>query len=298
MRRGVKQRLGCATRWAMSALLAGAVALALGGCAAPGVRYYSLAGIPPGAAPLTAPVGPGIGAAAGTGTGTGAKPAGTPALYFEIAPVGVPERLARPQMVVRTESRDERDSATTQVEVFEQQRWASSFDSELRDAFAAAVAARSGGIDVTRGGRLPGEPVFRIAISVRHFEAILDRQVDAGFGWTITRSDDTRNAVCQVSVSQPVGRGIDELVQGVQQSVAVAADRIAGQLEQLKARGAAACEPAARAGDQRSENSAQLPGHCGLDWFGPPFAGSSLGASVNMRSSATLPCVASHWRTT
>lgn len=199
-----------------------ATALGLAACAAPPVRYYSLAGSP-------------AGQAGGPSAGSGAAAP----IHLEVAPVGVPERLARPQMVIRN------GGDSTQVQVLEQQRWSSSFDSELRDAFGNAIAARSGAVDVTRGGRLPGHPVYRIAIRVQRFEATLGRQVDARFGWTITRSDDSRNAICQVAVSAPAGPGLDDLVQGVQQVVAEAADRIAGQVLQLQATGAAACGPGA-----------------------------------------------------
>jgi len=177
-------------------------------------------------------------------------------VHIEVAPVGVPERLARPQMVIRNDSDDpdsnrrgggrgDSDGASTRVQVLEQHRWTSAFDSELRDAFAGAISTRAGAVDVTRGGRLPGQPVYRVAIRVRYLDAILDRQVDAGFGWTITRSDDSRSAICHAAVSQPIGAGMDELVQGIQQTVAAAAHRIAAQISQLQANGSATCEPVA-----------------------------------------------------
>ena len=210
-----------------------AAALAVVACAAPAVRYYSLAGAPvTRAAPVVAARGP-AGAA-------GAVGAVQSQIHLDVGPVGVPERLARPQMVVRSN-----DSGSTQVRVLEQQRWTSTFDSELRDAFGGAIAARAGAVDVTRGGRLPGHPVYRIAIRLQHFEAILDDRVEARFGWTITRSDDSRSAICQASVAAPGGKGLDELVQGVQEVVAGAADRIAAQVVQLQATGKANCDSSA-----------------------------------------------------
>ncbi len=202
-----------------------AIALVLAACTAPPVRYYSLAGVP------NAP------AAAGRPAGNAAA---RPQIHIDVGPVGVPERLARPQLVVRGNGSDE---ASTRITVLEQQRWSSSFDSELRDAFGSAIAARAGAVDVTRGGRLPGHPVYRVAIRIQHFEAIVDDRVDARVGWTITRSDDTRNAICQAAVSAPAGKGIDDLVQGVQEVVALASDRIAGQLLELQAAGRASCPP-------------------------------------------------------
>ncbi len=185
------------------------VGLVLVACASTPVRYYTLANsLQPPAVPLQL----------------------KPTIHFEMAPVGVPERLARPQMVVREDA----DASSTSVKVLEQQRWTSPFDSELRDAFGVAIAARLGAVDVTRGGHLPGHPVYRIAVQVRQFEATLGKEVDARFGWTITRSDDDRNAVCQALASQPVAAGMDELVQGIQRVVAITADRIAAQIVALQ----------------------------------------------------------------
>jgi uncharacterized lipoprotein YmbA len=89
--------------------------------------------------------------------------------------------------------------------------------------------------------------VYRVAIRVQHFEAIVDDRVDARVGWTITRSDDTRNAICHAAVSAPAGKAIDGLVQGVQEVVAQASERIAGQLLELQASGRATCPPGASA---------------------------------------------------
>jgi uncharacterized lipoprotein YmbA len=205
--------------------------LLVGACAAPPVSYYSLATTP---LVPSVPMVPAAAAIAGAG-----NPA--PAVHLEVAPVGVPERLARPQMVIRSPPADGVTGAGTRVEVLEQQRWTSSFDSELRDAFAVAIADRAGALDVTRGGRLPGHPVYRIAIRVNHFDAVLDQQLNAGFGWTITRSDDSRNAVCATDVAQPAGSGMNALVQAVQQAVARVAEQIALQVAQLEADGTARC---------------------------------------------------------
>jgi len=217
-------------------VLAGAAVLALGACAATPVRYYTLAG-------ASSESTPGVTPASGAGGDASV-------LLIEVAPVGVPERLARPQMLIRNAGGDAKETVGPQVDVLEQQRWTSSLDSELRDAFAGAIASRAGAVDVTRGGRLPGAPVYRIAIRVGHLDAILDRRVDAVFGWTITRSDDSRHAICEVSVSQPAGKGMDALVQSMKQVVARAAERIADQVAQLQANGSAACDSGANAGSR------------------------------------------------
>lgn len=187
--------------------LAGAAWL-LGACASPPTRYYTLA------ATAAVPVG---------GVVPAAAPAGAPPLWIELAPLAVPERLARPQLVVRSAG----EAADAQVEILEQHRWASSFENELRDALASGIAARLGALDGTKGGRPAAAPVTRIAVQLRQFDAVEGTRVDASFGWTVRRADQAA-MVCQMSLSEPVaGTGIDALAQGAQRLTAKAAATIA-----------------------------------------------------------------------
>jgi uncharacterized lipoprotein YmbA len=128
--------------------------------------------------------------------------------------------------------------------VLEQQRWSASFDRELRDAFAVAVAAQAGAVDVTHGGLPPGQPVYQVSIQLRRFDATPGAAVDAAYGWTIRRSDDDRNTLCQVSVSIPVGESMDAVVNGVQRTVVQAAEQVAAGILQLQSAGRAGCPPA------------------------------------------------------
>src|SRR5438445_5130853 len=111
-------------------------ALILTGCSTPApTRFYTLAAPPQVSTPAPAPAGK---------------------IFIEVPPIGLPERLARPQLVVRTQS--------TRVDILEQDRWSSSFNYELRDALAGGLANRLGAVDITRGGRPSGQPAYRIAI--------------------------------------------------------------------------------------------------------------------------------------
>jgi len=196
-------------------LIAGALlAVLLTACSTPVTRYYTLA--EPGAAP--------------------APRSATP-LFIELAPLAVPERLARPQMVVR-----QADAASAEVEVLEQHRWSSSFESELRDALAAGVAARLGAADSTHGGRQSGQPAWRIAVQVRQFDAVEGRRVDAALSWTLRRTGSERSAACQWSGSEPVGAGIDALAQGAQRLTARAAEAMAQHVADAQAGSLADCK--------------------------------------------------------
>jgi uncharacterized lipoprotein YmbA len=197
---------------------AAAALLLIGGCASKPTLYYTLASP----------------AAGNAGAGAAAAPA---PFSVELAPLAVPERLARPQMVVQQQN------GGVQVEVLEQHRWASSFENELRDALASGIAARLGALDVTKGGRSTGgAPVWRIAVQLRQFDMIEGARVDAGFAWTLRRSDQTRVLACQLNLSEPVSvGGIDGMAQGAQRVGAAAAAALARSVTAAAEGGAGVC---------------------------------------------------------
>ena len=164
-------------------------------------------------------------------------------VYIEVLPVTVPERLARPQLVVRSRG----SGQETQLLLLEQARWSSHFNDELRDAFAAGIADQTGAINETRGSRqaahTPGWPVYRIAIELGQFDAIVGDRVQARFGWTITRSTDGRSAACYAAISEPASGGIDGVVKGIQRMVSSTVVDVSKNLIELNTGQAATCKP-------------------------------------------------------
>lgn len=210
-----------------------ATGLALGlmwiaGCSVPTTRYYSLAQAAPG------PV-----AASPASSASSAAASASP-LFIELAPVSVPERFARPQLVVR--AKDSADGA--EVRVLEQRRWASSFENELRDALASGIASRLGAVDLTAGGRQRGQPVLRIAVRMSQFDAVLDSRIDAAFSWTVRRSDDDASGSCRIALTEAIGGNADSVAQGAQRITARLADAVAASAAALQAGKPVAC-PAA-----------------------------------------------------
>ena len=203
----------------------GASLLALG-CASAPDRYYTLA--LPSASTAAASA-----AASAAATGTGAASS----LAVEFAPVAVPERLARPQMVLRRAGED-----SAEVRVLEQHRWASSFEQELRDALSAGVAARLGAADVTRGGRAPGQSVWRVSVQLQSFDAVENGAVEAGLQWRLRRPDGGDAGACPWAARESVGAGIDALAQGAQRLTARAAQAIATQIASLQRGAVLRCE--------------------------------------------------------
>lgn len=193
----------------------------LAGCAGPEPRFYSLAA-------------PAVAADAGSRSGL-AQVRSTP-LFIDVVPVGVPDRLTRPQLVVR--SRD-----GTRMDVLELDRWTSPFNNELRDTLASGIATRLDAVDARRGGRAGTQPVYRIAVDVRQFDAVRGEGVSAAFGWTVTRSDTSAAVSCQSVFSVPAnGADTPALVAAMQQAVAAATTGIARTVDNLRAGGSAGCD--------------------------------------------------------
>jgi uncharacterized lipoprotein YmbA len=206
-------------------LLALAAAALAAGCASAPDRYYTLA------EPVAATI-PGAAGAAGA-----AGPVPASGLFIDIAPVAMPERLARPQLVV---SRTGMPGA--EVALLEQHRWTSSFESELRDALAAGIATRLGATDVTKGARLAGAPVWRVAVQLQRLDLIEDQRADAAFSWTVRRADAERGTACRWSGTEAVaGGGIEALALGARHLTGRVSTQIARHVQALQADPAAAC---------------------------------------------------------
>lgn len=207
----------------VSGLVIVAATVLTAGCASTPDRYYTLA-TPVSAASSAVP-----------NVAASAAP-----LYIELAPIALPERLARPQMLVRRQG----SSASAQIDVLEQHRWASSFENELRDALASDIASQLGAIDVTKGGRPSGSAAWRIAVQVRQFDAVENSRVDADLGWTLKRSDQQRGLTCRWSATEPVAAasGIDGLAQAAQRVTARAAAAIGRDVAALQARADSDCQ--------------------------------------------------------
>jgi len=191
-----------------------AALMVLGGCASAPVRFYSLAAPGQPAAPAAATVG------------------GKSPMFVEFAPLALPQRLARPQLVVRKADAE----TSARVEVLEDYRWASSFQYELRDALANRVAGQLGAINSTVSGRPPDQPAWRIFLQVQSFDAVLDRRIDVDLNWSVRRTDGGADAsICRWSGSEQLAPGMDALAQGAQRLTERAADAIARQLAALAA---------------------------------------------------------------
>ncbi|KAB0631234.1 hypothetical protein WT67_32120 [Burkholderia stagnalis] len=192
-------RLTRHVRGATFAACAVAAALMLAACASPPARFYTLA-------------------SADAAASTRATPANPPFL-IEVPAVGVPEQVAKNQLVVQKNG--------AQVDVLELERWASPPADEIRRALSDDLAARLGTIDVANAAHPAGVPVYRVSVDVQRFESWQAKHAAIDAVWSVRAVGTQAVMTCRTSVAEPVGSGYDALVAGHRRALGELAERIA-----------------------------------------------------------------------
>jgi uncharacterized lipoprotein YmbA len=175
---------------------------ALGGCASPPSHFYTL--------------NPGD---------TTAPALANPSLLIAVAPVDMPPQVAKSQLVVQR--------GVGQVDVLEQERWASLPGDEVRRALSGYLTQRLGTIDVYGSPYPQGVPVYRISVNVQRFESWPGSHALIDAVWSV-RSLATQNVMtCRSVLNEPVGAGYDPLVAGHRRAVEALSESIAAGVRSL-----------------------------------------------------------------
>lgn len=189
----------------------------LAGCASPEPRYYTLAT----GATATA-------AAPASGTAPAAQP-----VWIEVAPVRVPERLNRAQIVVT-------DASTGVVRLLDQSRWSAPLPDELRDALSQQLQGNLGAVDTYQQGISDVSPVFRITTEVVRLDADPGQRAGASIAWTVRRLPDGRVLGGRTEADLPAAGQVDGVVGAYRQIVATTASDIAAGVQSLRVQGGTA----------------------------------------------------------
>jgi uncharacterized lipoprotein YmbA len=208
---------------ALLTMTAGVFAVLVAGCASsPSSRFYTLGGD---AAPAAA-----------------SMPA---SFYVEVPPVDMPPQVAKNQLVVQT--------SPAQVQVLEQERWASLPADEVRRALSADLTRQLGAIDVYNTPRPDSVPVYRVKVNVQRFESWAGSQAVIDAVWSVRAVGSQAVLTCRTVAQQPVGAGYDALVAGHRKAVDQLAAEIAAGVREVSAIPA----PAAMAADGASPAKSQ-----------------------------------------
>ncbi|KVE80035.1 hypothetical protein WI99_01635 [Burkholderia cepacia] len=197
-----------------------AAALALAACSSPPARFYTLSPADAAAPVRTAPA--------------------NPAFLIEVPSVGVPEQVAKNQLVVQKNA--------AQVDVLEQERWASPPADEIRRALSDDLAAQLGTIDVANSATPPGVPVYRISVNVQRFESWPGKRAAVDAVWSVRSLATQAVMTCRTSAAEPVADGYDALVAGHRRALDVIATQAAAGVRAMAARRGASAATAPAAG--------------------------------------------------
>ncbi|TSP13069.1 PqiC family protein [Cupriavidus campinensis] len=191
------------TRMAAAVLATLAV---LAGCASPEPRYYTLA--------------------SGEATAPAVTPATTP-LWIEVAPVRVPERLNRAQLVVA-------DGSAGGLKLLDLSRWSSPLPDELRDALSQQLQARLGAVDTYQQGLSEVTPVYRVTTEVVRLDGDLGQRAAATIAWTVRKLPDGKVLSGRTQTELPAPGQVDGMVSAYRQIVATTAADIAAGVQSLR----------------------------------------------------------------
>ncbi|WP_175915720.1 MULTISPECIES: PqiC family protein [unclassified Burkholderia] len=187
-------------------------ALALAACSSPPARFYTLSPADAAAPVRTAPA--------------------NPSFLIEVPSVGVPEQVAKNQLVVQKNA--------AQVDVLEQERWAAPPADEIRRALSDDLAAQLGTIDVANSAYPAGVPVYRISVNVQRFESWPGKRAAIDAVWSVRALGTQAVMTCRTSVAEPVADGYDALVAGHRRALDVIASQAASGVRAMAARRGAA----------------------------------------------------------
>lgn len=140
-----------------------------------------------------------------------ARSATAPALLIEVPPVDVPSQVAKNQMVVQT--------GTTQVQILEQERWASLPGDEIRRALSSDLTQQLGTINVYGTAYPEGTPVYRVSVNVQRFESWPGSHALIDAVWSVRAVGSQTVMTCRSVVNQPVTGSYDGVVDGHRQAV-------------------------------------------------------------------------------
>jgi uncharacterized lipoprotein YmbA len=174
----------------------------LAACASPSSRFYTLGG------------------------GDARPVPSTPAsFYFELAPVDMPQQVAKNQLVVQT--------SPAQVRVLEEERWASLPGDEVRRALSADLTQQLGAIDVYGTPHPESVPVYRVKVNVQRFESWPGSQAVIDAVWSVRAAGSDTVLTCRTVAQERVDTGYDALVEGHRKAVDALASAISAGVRSL-----------------------------------------------------------------
>jgi uncharacterized lipoprotein YmbA len=183
--------------------------------------------------------------------GGGARTASTvpSSFYIEVSPVDMPPQVAKNQLVVQT--------SPAQVEVLEQERWASLPADEVRRALSSDLTQQLSAIDVYGTPHPESVPVYRVKVNVQRFESWPGAQAVIDAVWSVRAAGSATVLTCRTVSQQPVGAGYEALIAGHRKAVDELAGAIAAGVRTVSAAPGSPASPVAAAGTSGAASKAK-----------------------------------------
>lgn len=146
----------------------------------------------------------------------------------EIMPVSLPELLDRPQVVLYAEA--------DRVRILEEDRWAASLQSEIRQSIGEKLRRRLGMIDLYHAPLNDGEPTkgetYRIVVSVELLKVVPGRVAALQAGWVVRAIGDNQRVVCRMIYRETLHDGsVDGAILAYQKTIDALGTRIAASIQ-------------------------------------------------------------------
>jgi uncharacterized lipoprotein YmbA len=177
------------------------IAMGISSCASPETHYYSLA------------------QDSTSSQNDRVKQVPAQALWIEVAPVHVPERLNRQNIVLTN-----RDGTLKRLE---HDKWSAPLPEEMRDLLSQELQQRLGAVDNYQLGVSGVAPVYSITAQVVRMNAELDKRASADLCWTVRRKSDSKVVTGCTQVELYAVGGVGAIVDAYRMIVTLAAADIA-----------------------------------------------------------------------
>lgn len=209
-------------------LMTAAALSILAGCASsPSSRFYTLGGEPSPVSTMPA------------------------SFHIEVPPVDMPQQVAKNQLVVQT--------SAAQVQVLEEERWASLPADEVRRALSSDLTRQLGAIDVYGTPRPDSVAVYRVKVNVQRFESWPGAQAVIDAVWSVRAAGSQTVLTCRTVAQEPVGAGYDALVAGHRKAVDQLAAEISAGVRAVGSVPVAAVSTSKTADGAKTRPAAVLP---------------------------------------
>lgn len=168
--------------------------------------------------------------AEGEGQGL-ASPSGDARILIEVAPISLPGRVNRPEIVT--------SGADGRVRVLEFDQWAGDLANEVKLVLDQTLWKQLGAADVYQAplpdGAAGKTPYYRLNVSITQFDAVPGKNATIDGTWTVRRLGGEKPAICRFTTVQPLpGESAAEIASALRQGVGVFAKAISLSVERLQ----------------------------------------------------------------